>query len=280
MGTHELCHHPGCKFSASKRVVMAHYHGSHGEFSGTGFKTIEVEGQQFRVLMGSCPEEIEQWRKERRSKYPTKDQVAKKSSLREQLQEAGGIVEEGRSNRKRGRAKPETALPSKQPKALKTTDNVEPGESSEGREATHDSAESQSEKRANFPCKYNYNGKVCTKGEECPYSHTLPPLLCKRFLQTGRCAKGMKCMFVHDKKLLKSRQEGKTVGANSPGFAVKEERKKKDGLYLPDPTKGNLLRKLVQKEMNAEESLILQCLQFLKSKDYLQELSLLGPDIE
>ena len=87
-------------------------------------------------------------------------------------------------------------------------------------------------------------------------------------------------MFVHDKKLLKIKQEGKTEGANSPGFAVKEERKKKDGLYLPDPTKGNLLRKLVQKEMNAEESLILQCLQFLKLKDYLQDLLLVGPDIE
>jgi hypothetical protein len=35
--------------------VSAHWHGAHGSYSGSGFKMIDVEGQQFRVLLGTKP---------------------------------------------------------------------------------------------------------------------------------------------------------------------------------------------------------------------------------
>ena len=65
--THEECSHPGCAFTASKKVVTAHYHSAHGLYSidggcTDGYKSIEVEGMQFRVLLGTSPAEISQWR--------------------------------------------------------------------------------------------------------------------------------------------------------------------------------------------------------------------------
>jgi hypothetical protein len=80
--SHVNCKHPGCQFQASSKVVHTHFESAHGQFSGTGYRTIEVEvGNKmlpFKVLMGTSPEEVQQWRLERRSKYPTKENVEKK----------------------------------------------------------------------------------------------------------------------------------------------------------------------------------------------------------
>jgi hypothetical protein len=40
------------------QVVVAHHHAKHGKFAGSGFKNINVEGQKFRVLLGTSPEEV------------------------------------------------------------------------------------------------------------------------------------------------------------------------------------------------------------------------------
>ena len=72
--------------------MIAHYHATHGLFSGSGYKDIEVEGMKFRVLLGSNEKEIEQWRAERRRKFPTAANIAKKESIREEVTKAGGIV--------------------------------------------------------------------------------------------------------------------------------------------------------------------------------------------
>ena len=36
--------------SSLAKVVAAHYHGAHGQFSGSGYKDIEVEGKQTPTL--------------------------------------------------------------------------------------------------------------------------------------------------------------------------------------------------------------------------------------
>lgn len=38
---------------------------------------IDVEGQKFRVLLGTCPEEVEQWRAARKKLWPTKANIAR-----------------------------------------------------------------------------------------------------------------------------------------------------------------------------------------------------------
>ena len=69
---------------------MAHFHGAHGQFSGSGFKTIDVEGQQFTVLMGTSPQEVEQWRQDRRKRFPTAANAQSKEDQLAELQQAGG----------------------------------------------------------------------------------------------------------------------------------------------------------------------------------------------
>lgn len=82
------------------QVVIAHYHAVHGKFKGSGYKMIDVEGQKFRgaqhmwnasrevspviltlydiVLLGTSPDEVKEWREQRRKKFPTKEHVEQK----------------------------------------------------------------------------------------------------------------------------------------------------------------------------------------------------------
>lgn len=99
--THELCQHPGCTFTASKRVVQAHYHSKHGQYSDvSGYKDIEVEGQSFRVLMGTSPEEVAQWRESRRRAFPSQQRVVEKQQQQQELQTAGGIDTQPKDSKK------------------------------------------------------------------------------------------------------------------------------------------------------------------------------------
>jgi hypothetical protein len=90
--SHEACKHPGCNFNASKKVVIAHFHSSHGQYNGSGYKTIDVEGQKFRVLLGTSPEEVEQWRAERKSKFPTEKRAQLLKDKISTNEGAGGIT--------------------------------------------------------------------------------------------------------------------------------------------------------------------------------------------
>jgi hypothetical protein len=102
VATHSKCTHPGCSFEGTKKVVSVHYDTSHGTFSGTGYKDIEVEGQSFRVLMGTDSAEVEEWRNQRRKKFPTAAAVREKAASRKRLHDAGGICTEG-SGKDRGK---------------------------------------------------------------------------------------------------------------------------------------------------------------------------------
>lgn len=94
LATHEKCKHPDCIFEGTRKVVIAHFHAAHGNYSGTGFKWIDVEGKKFRVLLGASPEEIEQWRSERKKKYPTLATIATKKIKLENFVKAGGFENE------------------------------------------------------------------------------------------------------------------------------------------------------------------------------------------
>lgn len=241
---------------------MAHFHGAHGQFSGSGYKLIDVEGQKFRVLLGSDAEEIKQWRLERKKKFPTASNVERKEQCVAALKEAGGIdsaAPVGASKRSRVQVSGE-ADDGRDKKLAKTEDAEDAGVD---QVATGDGAD----KRSSFPCKYNYKGKTCSKGDSCPYSHTAEPLICHKFLSTGRCSKGVRCMFVHDKKANKATPKT----ANGDEQPAGASGTKRGQLYLPDPRKGNLLKKLLDDEINNEENLLLQCLHYLRKQNYLQD---------
>lgn len=99
IATHEKCKQPGCTFSGTRKVVQAHFLSAHGEFSGSGYKMIDVEGQKFRVLLGTSPDEVEQWRAERRKKFPTQESIEKKILEHEELKRCGGLFPQDKKRR-------------------------------------------------------------------------------------------------------------------------------------------------------------------------------------
>mmetsp|Transcript_36836 Transcript_36836/g.49814 ORF Transcript_36836/g.49814 Transcript_36836/m.49814 type:complete len:345 (-) Transcript_36836:77-1111(-) len=107
--THVTCAHPGCEFVGSKKVVSVHNELSHGRFAGTGYRVIQVEVgnkmQDFNVLMGTCPEEVEAWRAERRKRWPTAANLLAKQKEDAQLKKDGYLApREDNSGRMRKRA--------------------------------------------------------------------------------------------------------------------------------------------------------------------------------
>jgi len=103
--THVPCNKPGCEFIGTQKVVLAHYHSTHGQYSGIGLKTITVEGQRFTVLCGTDPEDVAKWREARRKNYPTKANVEKRKAEQKELIEAGVFDSRGRPWRGRKRHK-------------------------------------------------------------------------------------------------------------------------------------------------------------------------------
>jgi len=87
--THVQCSKDGCEFVASYKVVCAHHHIAHGKYAGKGFKTIDIEGQKFTVLLGTDPDEVNRWREARRKNYPTVAVVSKKEETHQRLVNAG-----------------------------------------------------------------------------------------------------------------------------------------------------------------------------------------------
>ena len=307
--THESCRHPGCTFSATKKVVMAHFHGAHGQFSGSGYKMIEVEGgQKFRVLLGTSPEEVEKWRAERRNRFPTPANVAKKEAQQEELRSAGGVV-----------------APQQQQRGKKRVRQGADADGEAGKEgAAGEGGGDEPPRKAatgprKKPCSFFARGQ-CNAGDTCSFSHDFEPRPCAFFVRSGRCTRGARCTFMHDRaaresKLASDREahgrnqakggacEGAEGGEGTEGSVgsaaaadgchetgargdgggdsrraeKKRERtddelraaalRKKGALFLPKPlaggTRGTLLKKLLQPEVDEEENIVLQCLRVI-----------------
>lgn len=91
LSTHEKCAFEGCSFQGSKKCVSTHFQLSHGEFSGNGYKIINVEGENFRVLMGTNADEVAQWRAERKKKFPSVTHIQQQKEMRQAMIAAGGL---------------------------------------------------------------------------------------------------------------------------------------------------------------------------------------------
>ena len=87
-------------------MVSVHFDLAHGAFSGTGYKEIDVEGQRFRVLMGTDAVEVEEWRNERRRRFPTAAAIERRGEAKRRLGEAGGICAQGNDKKAKRRRDP------------------------------------------------------------------------------------------------------------------------------------------------------------------------------
>jgi hypothetical protein len=231
--THETCSHPGCAFNATKKVVIAHFHGSHGQFSGSGYKMIDVEGQKFRVLLGQSPEEIAEWRAARRKKFPTAElEEAKKREMAD-LVAAGGVVPKlaGKAQRKDKNAENNATKkravadgvsgaegPAKKQRAGSEGGEVDSASAGENEAAEEAGEEALAE--ANYDsrrCRQFGRGK-CRNGDKCQYSHDFEPKVCSNFLR-GFCKFRHQCRDIHD---IEGRKEFR---ANNPAQTSQQAKK-------------------------------------------------------
>lgn len=289
IGTHEKCTHPGCEFSATRKVVSAHYHSKHGTYSGTGYKTIDVEGQKFRVLLGTSPEEVEQWRAERRSKFPTKSNIEKKKEETARLVEAGGISEKDRLNRKRkqrtddrnkfkkGKLDEQVAdavtvsAIAVEDKSCLDRDAKELELKNEHEQSVDSMDKSSIESNDNQSTMESFcsNDLLLANSENNSINTTTAdPAVCH---SSTKQSKGNKSSNGNRS----SNASGRATGSNG---ILRDEigrvGKKSCGLFLPNPLvggkEGSLYRKLIEDEIYAEENIILQCLHFLAHNNFLQ----------
>ena len=215
---HETCRHPGCTFSGTKKVVIAHFHGSHGLYSGEGYKMIEVEGssKKYRVLLGVSPVEIEKWRMDRRKNFPTTENTLKKIEQKEELRKAGGLVIEKGKKRKRNEIEQNKKGSNdngdkSSPDLNSNSNNADSGNKEDengvidvangekNNENENENKGDQEFKLRKKPCVFFVKG-TCKQGDLCTYSHDFEIKVCNFFVRSGRCTRGNKCTFSHDKE--------------------------------------------------------------------------------
>lgn len=227
--THETCAFPGCGFEGSKRVVTEHYDGTHGVYSGAGYKMIEVEGAEFRVLLGTDPQQVAEWRAERRKRWPSRANLAAREAAK--------------------RSKTAAAPEPSEPTGLLGLANYDSDSDSGAVEGAAESAESPSPApprtgaRQPNPCLSMLHGGTCARGDSCKYAHDVSNVpRCEFFAKHGSCRRGRGCRFAHHDGAARERQVGPTAFV---------------------PPGGTMLRKLLHRDITRETSLVLQCITHL-----------------
>ncbi|KAI3650220.1 hypothetical protein MP228_004958 [Amoeboaphelidium protococcarum] len=191
--THVKCDHDGCQFEASKRVVIQHKRDVHDTGAGIGtgrHKDNTVQSQKKRKIGDNCDQrneinatgvqcgdeddsggiqvkimqdaEIEQWRAERRARYPTAERVAQKA---EELQQSQLLqLDKTQEYLSRFREGPLSAS------SMKT--NVlsqDGGDQSQQKQSKKQKTKSTSNQK---PCTVFAKQGKCKYGSRCRYSHT------------------------------------------------------------------------------------------------------------
>jgi hypothetical protein len=270
IATHEKCSHPGCSFEGSKKVVAAHYHGTHGLYSGTGYKTIDIEGQKFKVLMGTNGKEVEEWRAERRKRFPTTSKVQLQGEVDALISSAGGVPQ-SQSHERSHRSETGASQSSDAVSAANQTNALIRGE----------------KKGEKGRVCFLFLRSRCTKGANCEYIHDkgAPRPLCKNF-SSDRCKYGDKCMYLHNadettrSDVISQNKDSDRASESSCRESTPSRKRdsrcldaprktnKKCQLHLPVPlgasgSSSSLLRRLLQRQSLEEENSLLQALHFI-----------------
>lgn len=249
-----------CDFSAAKRVVVAHWETTHGQYSGDGLKEIDVEGQKFMVLCGNSAEEIAKWRAERRKKWPGPSRKPQPTASVPQPT-MGAVAVESESKKR---------------KLSVTSEDLEEGEIEEDEEAKAQqlaklqamipptAPKSPHEPPAKKPrktvlCRWFSRGHCRFNAENCKYSHDRSQFACRAMMYKGSCAKGTNCYFSHDPTVLS--------GQRTRAQAASAERATEQQWQ---GEQRSLLRKLLAKDVRVEQRKMLQIVHFLVANDFLR----------
>ncbi|KAL7681165.1 putative nuclear fragile X mental retardation-interacting protein [Plasmopara halstedii] len=237
-----------CDFTASKRVVGAHFQTAHGQYAGQGLKEIEVEGQKFMVLVGNSAEEIAKWREERRKNWLA-------------------MSKEPKTNRTN------TFGTGKRKLSISSDEDLEEGEIEEDEEVkakivlqtgttTSERVVDVSQQepfvkksRKIILCKYFSRGQCRLNEKQCKFSHDRSLFGCRAMMYKGSCIKGMYCPYSHDTTMIFGQLERKKD-------RVKEQQWRGE--------QKSLLRKLLAKDMRVEQRKMLQIVHFLVANEFFR----------
>jgi hypothetical protein len=230
------------------------------------------------LLYRTSPEEVELWRQERRNRFPSRENVERKHKEIATLVEAGGLPSTGR---KRSGLQTTATIANNRAKrqhvdGVNVEGNAEVGSAAEDGQDTEEQTTAQPKAGYKKPCALFAQGK-CDRGEDCKYGHNFEPKPCSFFEKSGRCRRGSRCSFLHDRanraKSLADCNDvddktDETMGLNGHGKGGS-----KNGLFLPKPldggARGSLLRNLLSDQISTEDNIVLQCLRFLVSENFL-----------
>ena len=94
---------------------------------------------------------------------------------------------------------------------------------------------------ASYWCKYYVDGRGCRAGKECKFSHDTAGVRCIPFSQTGRCKRGDRCVFEHERP-------------RSPATPPRDRPKKGDGGRRFSPERGEDLGEEMEYDEETEKS--------------------------
>lgn len=264
--THEKCRYEGCDFMATRKVVDTHYRNVHGASTtdtgtgtdtdtGTGYKIIDVEGQKFRVLFGTTESEIKQWREARKKKFPTAGNIAAKEEAKRKAIEAGTLDVFMNGKKKQKIEERERVL------GDDVEDAMRPLETNESTNGGADSTknvtvivdESDDADENVVGVKDSEKGEAQNDGE----NHTT---------QEANATSMEDAIAV-------STSDQKDSNTISNKANVKK-RKQSGKLHLPKPlgggTRGTLLKKLLEDEIDKESNIVLQCFRFFSANNWIE----------
>lgn len=275
-----------CSFTASKKVVSAHYKSVHGEFAGRGLKTITIQypgsrqAQRFKICVGNHPDDIKAWIEERKKRFPTRAKLQKQEEKNKRNREEGALGCE--SSAKRSRKTVESSVSSDNPISSISTLIAGYGSSSSDEE---DEAKNKVSETGE---------KACTQiTNELPEHNPTSPgqpiskfktKQCRFFLRNGSCKNGDSCTYIHDiaqheayKNNALERKQKQSQRDRARNEAKREMNLLSTGRDQAESSRGGarggqtLLRKLLQNDIRRERSLCLQLLRYIVDCNFLQE---------
>ncbi len=223
-----------CPFEGAPKIVKAHFQGSHGKFSGSGFKTVTVavpgcRVQRFRICVGNRPEDIKRWIEDRKKRFPRR--TPKDETPPDKLVE---II----------------------PKQSTGIDMLLAGYGSSGSESDADVRKDKESKHVEE--KQSPPVEVFTGGTPEEKNRDRPARPCRYFMRNGSCLNGSSCRFSHE------------IPAQRFGTDQSTTRKRKHGGHTTSDT---LLRKLLTNDMERESALTMQLLEFIVDNNFFDKPS-------
>jgi Zinc finger C-x8-C-x5-C-x3-H type (and similar)/Nuclear fragile X mental retardation-interacting protein 1 (NUFIP1) len=257
--THIKCEK--CPFTAAPKVVKGHYGAVHGQYSGSGFKsvTITIPGvrkvQRFSICVGNHPDDIQRWIAERRKRFPRQSQKKLAAGA-----ESSNVCKE--ASQKFIDSKKESGV---------LSSLLEGYGSSSSEDEKSVEALGETEKFSSSAKTYNIVslGKSSTADNENEvHQENYRTRPCRYFMRNGKCRNGDHCNFSHDQSSRDSEQKRVHLDAPTP-------KKPKVARDLSSTRKqpSSLLHKLLANDIQREAALTLQLLEFIVMSNFLQDSS-------